>query len=260
MKLDKMVAIVTGASSGMGAVIAEYFAKEGATVCMVAGRNSDAANNLSASINETLGRGATYACQANVTDQESITSMVQTCIDKHGRVDILVNCAGVYEVKSVLEHTEAIWDKTFSVNVKGNFLCSKAVIPHMIKQRFGKIINFGSIFGAYGVPDALAYGASKMAIHGMTKMLAIELGPHQINVNAIAPGNIVTPINIPLYQSYSESGDIEEGKKNLAKKHYPLGRLGDTSDIAHMAVYLASKDSNFVTGQIYFVDGGYTAQ
>ncbi len=146
-----------------------------------------------------------------------------------------------------------------AVNVKGQFLCAKAVVPQMMKQKNGKIINVGSIFGHNGVTGCLAYGVSKMAIHGFTRMLAVELAPYNIKVNAVAPGNIVTPINIPLYQSMSPKGDIEEGKRILAEKLYPIGRLGEVWDIARGIVYLASEESDFVTGHILFIDGGYSA-
>jgi len=129
----------------------------------------------------------------------------------------------------------------------------------MMKQKGGKIVNVGSIFGHNGVPGCLAYGVSKMAIHGLTRMLAVELAPYNVKVNAVAPGNIVTPINIPLYESMSPKGDVEEGKRILAEKLYPIGRLGEVEDIARGIVYLASDDSDFVTGHILFIDGGYSA-
>ncbi|MEW6666729.1 MAG: SDR family oxidoreductase [Thermodesulfobacteriota bacterium] len=119
-------------------------------------------------------------------------------------------------------------------------------------------MNVGSIFGHNGVQGCLAYGVSKMAIHGFTHMLAAELAPYHIHVNAVAPGNIVTPINIPLYESMSPKADVEEGKRILAEKLYPIGRLGQVKDVAKGMVYLASDHSDFVTGHILFIDGGYS--
>jgi NAD(P)-dependent dehydrogenase (short-subunit alcohol dehydrogenase family) len=145
-----------------------------------------------------------------------------------------------------------------NVNVKGAFLCIKAVTPIMMEQKSGKIVNVGSIFGYNGVKDCVAYGASKMAIHGLTRMLAVELAPYNINVNAVAPGNIVTPNAIPLYKLMSLKGDVEDGKRILAEKYYPIGRLGKVEDVAKGMVYLASSDSDFVTGHILFIDGGYS--
>lgn len=257
MRLDGKVAIVTGASSGIGARTALEFAREGAKVgcadLVVAGAEATAGQ-----INKEMGAGKAIAIKMDVTKNADVESMVAQVHNKWGRIDILGNIAGILYMKSFLEHTEKIWDATMAVNVKGQFLCAKAVAPYMMKQKNGKIINVGSIFGHNGVTGCLAYGVSKMAIHGFTRMLAVELAPYNIKVNAVAPGNIVTPINTPLYESMSPKGDIEEGKRILAEKYYPIGRLGDVNDIARGIIYLASDESDFVTGHIMFIDGGYS--
>lgn len=257
MRLNEKVAIVTGASSGIGARIALEFGREGAKVCC-ADLAVTKAQEIANLINKERGSDCAIAVKMDVTKNTEVESTITQVHDKWGQIDILANNAGILYMKSFLEHSERIWDDTMAVNVKGQFLCAKAVVPYMMKQRNGRIINVGSIFGHNGVTGCLAYGVSKMAIHGFTRMLAVELAPYNIRVNAIAPGNIVTPINTPLYESMSPEGDVEEGKRILAEKYYPIGRLGDVRDIAQGMVYLASDESDFVTGHILFIDGGYS--
>ena len=259
MRLKGKVAIVTGASSGIGTESALEFGRQGAKVCCTGNRSMKGAEAVAEKINKEMGVDSAIAVKMDVTQITQIEAAVSQIHRKWGKIDILVNNAGILYMKGFLDHSEKIWDETMAVNVKGHFLCTKAVAPYMIEQKKGKIINVGSIFGHNGVAGCLAYGVSKMAIHGFTHMLAVELAPHNINVNAVAPGNIVTPINIPLYESMSPTGDIEEGKKILAEKYYPIGRLGDVRDVAGAMIYLASEDSDFVTGHILFVDGGYSA-
>ena len=257
MILEGKVAIVTGASSGIGAATALEFGREGAKVCC-ADKTFGGAQGIANQINKESGADKAIALKMDVTRSSEVDAVVSTVLQKWGKIDILANIAGILYMKSFLDHSEEIWDDTMGVNVKGHFICAKAVAPLMMKQRHGKIINVGSIFGHNGVQGCLAYGVSKMAIHGFTRMLAIELAPFNINVNAIAPGNIVTPINTPLYESMSPKGDAEEGKRILAEKLYPIGRLGQVSDIAKGMVYLASGNSDFMTGHILFIDGGYS--
>jgi NAD(P)-dependent dehydrogenase (short-subunit alcohol dehydrogenase family) len=258
MRLNGKVAIVTGASSGIGARTALEFGREGARVCCAGYRGVKKAQAIADQINRERGDGCAIAVKMDVTRNKEVETAVAQVQNMWGRIDILVNNAGILYMQNFLEHSEETWDNTMGVNVKGSFLCAKAVAPYMMEQRSGKIINVGSIFGHNGVSGCLAYGVSKMAIHGLTKMLAVELAPYNIKVNAVAPGNIITPINLPLYESMSPKGDVEEGKRILAEKHYPLGRLGDVRDVALGMVYLASEDSDFVTGHILFIDGGYS--
>ena len=257
MRLEGKVAIITGSGSGIGARAALEFGREGARVCC-ADLSLAGAQAVADQIEKERGAGNAIAVKMDVTQNKEVESAVAQVHKKWGKIDILVNIAGILYMKGFLEHTEEIWDETMAVNVKGHFLCAKAVVPYMIKQKSGRIINVGSIFGHNGVPGCLVYGVSKMAIHGFTRMLAMELAPHNIRVNAVAPGNIVTPLNIPLYKTMSPKGDVEEGKRILAEKYYPIGRLGEVYDIARGMVYLASEESDFVTGQILFIDGGYS--
>ena len=258
MRLKEKVAIVTGAGSGIGAETALEFGREGAKVCC-AGRSLGGVKATAEKINNETGADNAIAVKVDVTQSAEVASAVQQIHQQWGRIDILANIAGILYMKDLLDHTEEIWDATMAVNVKGSFLCTKAVVPFMKEQKFGKIINTGSIFGHNGVNGCLAYGVSKMAIHGFTRMLAVELAPFNIRVNAVAPGNIITPINIPLYESMSPTGNVEEGKRILAEKLYPIGRLGEVQDVARGMVYLASDESDFITGHILFIDGGYSA-
>ena len=258
MRLKEKVAIVTGAGSGIGAETALEFGREGAKVCC-AGRSLGGVKATAEKINNEAGADNAMAVKADVTRSAEVESAVQQVHQQWGRIDILANIAGILYMKDLLDHTEEIWDATMAVNVKGSFLYAKAVVPYMKEQKFGKIINTGSIFGHNGVSGCLAYGVSKMAIHGFTRMLAVELAPYNIRVNAVAPGNIITPINIPLYESMSPTGNVEEGKRILAEKLYPIGRLGEVQDVALGMVYLASDESDFITGHILFIDGGYSA-
>jgi NAD(P)-dependent dehydrogenase (short-subunit alcohol dehydrogenase family) len=259
MRLEGKVAIVTGASSGIGAGTALEFGLEGAKVCCVGHHSMTGAEAVADQINREMGADHAIAVKMDVTRYTDVETAVARVHKKWGSIDILVNNAGILYMKNFLEHSEEIWDNTMAVNVKGYFLCAKAVTPYMMEQKSGKIINVGSIFGHNGVQGCLAYGVSKMAIHGFTRMLSVELAPYNIKVNAIAPGNIITPINTPLYETMSPKGDVEEGKRILAEKYYPIGRLGEVRDISRGMVYLASEDSDFVTGTILFIDGGYSA-
>jgi NAD(P)-dependent dehydrogenase (short-subunit alcohol dehydrogenase family) len=250
MRLRDKVAIVTGASSGIGKAVALRFGQEGAHVCVNGLAHMDEAEAVAAQIRQ-VGRRA-IAVKADVSRPADIDTMVAATIREFGRVDILVNNAGVMHIRSILETTEEIWDRTLDINLKGHFFCAQKVIPHMIAQGKGRIINLGSIFGETGVPNACVYGVTKIGIHGMTKMMAIELAPHRITVNAVAPGNVITPLNDPLYA-------LVGGQEVLAKS-YPIGRVGRVEDVAPAAVYFASDEADFVTGAVLFVDGGYAAQ
>ncbi|HEY7678224.1 MAG TPA: 3-oxoacyl-ACP reductase family protein [Candidatus Methylomirabilis sp.] len=250
MKLQDKVAIVTGASSGIGRAVALRFGQEGAHVCVNGLAHMDEAEAVAAEIRR-VGRRA-IAVKADVSRPADIDTMVAAAIREFGRVDILVNNAGVMHIRSVLETTEEIWDRTLDINLKGHFFCAQKVIPHMIAQGKGRIINLGSIFGETGVPNACVYGVTKIGIHGMTKMMAIELAPHRITVNAVAPGNVVTPLNDPLYALV--------GGQDVLARSYPIGRVGRVEDVAPAAVYFASDEADFVTGAVLFVDGGYAAQ
>jgi 3-oxoacyl-[acyl-carrier protein] reductase len=243
--LDGKVAIVTGASRGIGRAIAERFAGEGARIAAVYVKGTGAAREV---VDGIVGRGGqAVAIQADVSKSSDVDALVRQTLDRFGRIDILVNNAGVMVTKGVLETTEDEWDQTIDVNLKGPYLCSKAVAPIMIEQGAGTIINMSSNSGLYH-PSAMRfteYVVSKAGLNGLTKAMALALGP-QIRINAICPGWIRTDM--------LEDVDPEVHQRILDET--ALARWGTPADIASAAVYLASEDASFVTGELLIVAGG----
>jgi len=248
MKLKNKVAIVTGAGQGIGREIALSLAKEGAIVVV-----SDITNKINDVVKEieNLGHQA-LSIKADVSNSKETEEMAKKTVKKFGRIDILVNNAGIFPIKSLLEMKEDDWNKVLNVNLKGVFNCTKAVIPTMIKQKYGKIINIASIAGVkLGYVGLTHYCASKAGIAGFTKAAALELAPYKINVNIIAPGFIETPG----IKATSSEGDIKQFTQAV-----PLKRVGKPMDIANLAVFLASDESSYITGECIVVDGGLTIQ
>ncbi|MDT4982366.1 MAG: hypothetical protein QOG07_4245, partial [Pseudonocardiales bacterium] len=175
-----------------------------------------------------------------------------------GRIDVLYNNAGVNSAGSVADAAEDDWDRCFDVNVKGTFLFSRAVVPHLRAAGGGAIVNQGSVAGLVGVPNFAAYCAAKGAVVALTRSMAIDLAPDGIRVNAICPGTVFTPLMEPMLRARGD-GDLEAGLAKTVVK-YPIGRLGNPEEIARVALFLASDDASFVTGSIVTADGGMTAQ
>jgi len=245
MRLKDKVAIVTGGASGMGKATAEAFVKEGAKVTVID-------KKISPKVAGEIKNMGGLAIEADVTKTADIDRAVVTTVKTFGKVDILANFAGILLSADLEHHTEKIWDDTINVNLKGTFLCIQGVVPEMLKQGKGKVINIASVAGQIGFPNAAAYCASKGAIMGMTKALACELAPKKINVNAIAPGDIETALNAHLLR------DPVYLKSRIDQT--PYGRVGQVPDIAPAAVYLASDESDFACGVILTIDGGLTSQ
>lgn len=244
MKLEGKSALVTGASRGIGREIALELAKQGANVAVNYAGSEKLANEVVAEI-KALGREA-IAIQANVADGEAVTDMVNKVIAQFGSLDILVNNAGITRDTLLMRMKEDDWDAVIDTNLKGVFLCTKAVTRQMMKQRSGRIINISSIVGVSGNAGQANYVAAKAGVIGLTKTTAKEFASRGITVNAVAPGFITTDMTDKL---------TEEIKGEMLKQ-IPLARLGDPEDIAKVVVFLASEDSRYMTGQTLHVDGG----
>ena len=244
VNLNGKIAIVTGAGHGIGKEIALNLARSGAEVVVT--DVSDKIFEVGKEI-ESVGSKA-FPVKCDVTDAKEAVAIEDKVLGKYERIDILVNNAGIYPQKPFLEMTNEDWNKVIGINLNGAFHCTKAVIPKMVEQKYGKIINIASIAGAViGYMNLAHYSASKAGIVGFTKSLALEMAQYKININAIAPG----PIDI---------GGIPTGSEMVQQiiKTIPIGRMGLPIDIANLVLFLASDESSFITGQCIVCDGGST--
>ena len=254
MQLENKVAIITGAASGMGKAMAKGYAKEGASV-VIADLNADAATEVAESINSD--GGDAIAIQYDVTDIQQSRDLVDSTVDKYGKLDILVNNAGVVVVSPIEDATPEDWDLIFDVNAKGLFFLSQIACVPMRKQSSGKIINMASGAGRTGDAYAAAYSASKATVMSITRCFAMAMGAYNVNVNGIAPGLVRTPFWDKLDDEFVKIGDKSPGDtwKELSKL-VVLGRPGVAEDVVPMAIFLAGSGSDYITGQTYNVEGG----
>lgn len=248
MSLSGQVAVVTGGSRGLGRGMALALAEAGANIA-VASRTLSALKEVSQEI-EGKGRES-LAVKLDVCDLSSIDRMVHRVLDEFGKIDILVNNAGMNIRKSTVEVTEGDWNKIVDTNLKGAFFCAQAVGKVMIEQKKGKIINIGSLTSKVAFPNMAVYAATRGGILQLTKTLAVEWAKYNINVNAIGPGYFRTAQTDPLF---ADKKWVEETVKKI-----PLGRTGLPEDLGGTVVFLASDASDYVTGQMIFVDGGWLA-
>ncbi|OQP07951.1 beta-ketoacyl-ACP reductase [Geobacillus sp. 46C-IIa] len=242
--LEGKIALVTGASRGIGRAVALELARQGANVAVNYAGSEAKANEVVETI-RSLGREA-FAVQADVARAEDVERMVKTVLDQFGRLDILVNNAGITRDNLLMRMKEEEWDAVINTNLKGVFLCTKAVTRPMMKQRYGRIINVASVVGVIGNPGQANYVAAKAGVIGLTKTAARELASRNITVNAIAPGFITTDMTEAL------SAELKEEML----KQIPLARFGEPGDVARVAAFLASDAAGYMTGQTLHVDGG----
>lgn len=243
-RLAGKIAIITGGGRGIGAGITQRFVEAGAKVAIVQ-RNSPPETMLN--------EGVIYV-KADLSNSRDIAAAVETVVERLGGLDVLVNNAGIMFEKTVDEMTEADWDQMMDINLKAPFLLTKAAVPHLRKRPCASIVNIGSIEGLASNPGHPAYSASKAGIHGFTAAVAVDHGHEGIRCNAIAPGWI----NSDLSEAYIDSmADRDRVRRELLVMH-PVGRLGQPTDVGNLAVWLASDESAFVTGQVYVIDGGRT--
>ena len=243
MSLSGRVALITGASQGIGRTCALRLAKEGATVAAAA-RNQEKLNQLVAEISSAGGQAASFA--VDVADEEQIKSALKTAVAQFGKIDILVNNAGITRDQLVLRMKRTDWEAVVQTNLTSAYLCIQQVIPSMLKQRWGRIINVTSVFGQMGQAGQANYAASKAGLIGLTMAIAREVGSRNITCNAVAPGFIETAMT---------AGLSEEFKQN-AVKQIPLGRVGTPEDVASAVAFLASDQASYITGHVLSVNGG----
>lgn len=249
MRLKNKIAVITGAGSGIGKETAILFAKEGATI-IVNDLNEEAGQST---VDEIISNdGKAVFIKADVTQISDVKYLVKEVINKHSRIDILFNNAGISGIGQLHEIEPETWSNVFNVNVNGVFLVSKFVIPHMIDQKAGSIINMSSCIAEIGLADRASYAATKGAILSLTKSMQVDYAKYDIRVNALMPGTIYTPF----VEKYIADSNDREATIASIKKRQLSDELGKPIDVAYAALYLASDESKFMMGSPFYIDGG----
>jgi 3-oxoacyl-[acyl-carrier protein] reductase len=243
MTQEARVALVTGASQGIGHACALALARQGATVA-VAARNREKLDALVAEIAAAGGKAAAYVI--DVADEDQVKAGIKSAIAQFGKIDILINNAGITRDQLVMRMKRADWDSVLSTNLTSAYLCIQQVIPSMLKQRWGRIINITSVFGQIGQAGQANYAASKAGLIGLTMAMAREVASRNITCNAVAPGFIETSMTAALSEEF----------KQTAVKTIPLGRVGSPNDVASAVTFLASEEASYITGHVLNVNGG----
>lgn len=241
----KKTVLITGASRGIGRAAAEAFAKAGYDVAVNYNKSAEAAETLCRELEKYSVKALPF--QADVADKKAVNAMTNEIEKKLGGVSVLVNNAGIAEQALFTDITEKMWDRMFAVNVKGAYNCTQAVLPKMIHEKYGRIINISSMWGISGASCEVHYSAAKAALIGFTKALAKEVGLSGITVNCVAPGVIDTDMN----------GHLSPEIISELKEETPLNRIGTPRDVAETVLFLASEKASFITGQTISVDGGF---
>lgn len=234
------IALITGASRGIGKAIAQKFSANGYQVIINYNSSREEANALAADLENA------FAIKADISKRDEVEEMVALVLKQFGKIDVLVNNAGISQQKLFFDITEADFDRIYEVNLKGMFHTCKAILPLMVQNRYGKIINISSIWGLCGASCEVGYSTMKAGMIGFTKALAKEVGPSHVNVNCVAPGVIMTDMNQAL-----TAQTLQE-----LKDETPLMKLGTPQDIANVVCFLASDDASFITGQVISPNGG----
>jgi 3-oxoacyl-[acyl-carrier protein] reductase len=243
MKLEGRVALITGASQGIGHACALALARQGASLA-VAARNQQKLDELVKEIETAGGKAAAFVI--DVADEEQIKSGIKSAIAHFGKIDILVNNAGITRDQLVMRMKRADWDSVLNTNLTSAYLCIQQVIPSMLKQRWGRIINITSVFGQIGQAGQANYAASKAGLIGLTMAMAREVASRNITCNAVAPGFIETSMTAALSEEFRQT----------AVKTIPLGRVGSPNDVASAVTFLASEEASYITGHVLNVNGG----
>jgi len=249
MKLKNQVALITGAGAGIGEATAKLFVHEGAKV-VIADRNIELASKVADELGE-----AAIAVQVDVADAAQVKAMVEKTVAHFGGLDILVNNAGFGTLGTVVTLDEDTWDQVVDVNLKGVFLCSKYAVPEIIRRGGGSIVNLASTISVVGIKDRAAYVAAKGGVAALTRAMALDHALDGVRVNSVAPGVIASSYYDKIFETVPDPVAFKKGLEARS----PLNKMGEPIDIANMILFLASKDSNFATGAMFTVDGGYTA-
>ena len=247
ISLEGQVALVTGSSRGIGAVVARRFAEAGAKVALNYNARVAEATEVMDSI--TTGGGDAMLIAGDISDEVSAQETIKAVIERFGRIDILINNAGIHRDRLLLRMTSADFDEVLQVNLRGAFLCTKYVMPHFIRQHYGRVINMSSVVGLTGNPGQANYAAAKAGLIGFTKAVAREVASRNVTVNAVAPGYIATGM----------VEDLTDEQRHQILERIPMGRFGTSEDVAETILFLSSKGAGYLTGQVLTIDGGLIA-
>jgi len=258
-RLQDKVAVVTGGAKGMGGTICELFAREGAAL-LLAARDLGALDAEIERIRGVVSEVRARSMQVDVTDEAAAQAMIRRAVDEYGRIDILVNAAGVTgPIETPADRVSAeAWDQVLDINAKGTFLCCKAVLPHMMARRYGKIVNIAGTSGLRGYKHRAAYSSSKWAVRGLTRTIALDAGPYDINVNCVAPGPLYGPrMTKIIHEKARIRGVSPEAIFEEYLSEQALERFTTAVDVAYAILFLSTDEARQITGQTLTVDGGW---